>query len=85
MAVENTPNPSTPPASAVTVALSALYPHWWGSAATVRIDTVTLGNVICDVGDVELFPHGVSMPDVAPDWDAAIIPWHQITNVHKAS
>lgn len=85
MAVENTPNPSTPPPGALTVYPAALYPHWWAGATTIKIDTVSSGNVICNVGDVELFPWGVAMPDEADGWDAAIIPWHQIIDVHKNS
>lgn len=74
---------------AMTVIPVSLYPTWWGGATTVEVQTVTNGNVIAAPADVELFPHGVSVPDEPANpsgaWDAAVLPWSQIINIHKAS
>lgn len=71
---------------ATTVLLTSVYPDWWSGATTVEIMAVGGANATFDVGDVELFPHGVAFPDnVGAEWAAGIVPWNQIVNVHKAS
>jgi hypothetical protein len=64
--------------------VSPVYPSWWGDATTVEVVTVTNGSVTLDPADVELFPWGVSAA-TSGEWDAAILPWSQIVNVHQAS
>jgi hypothetical protein len=70
------------------VVLSELYPAWWGGAMTVELVTVTDGSVTLPVGDVELFNHGVATAAITVGdeaWDACVLPWSQVINVHKVS
>lgn len=75
----NTPQPTT-------VVLSSIYPAWWSDASTVEIMTTGGANATFNVGDVELFPHGVAFPaNSEASWAAGIVPWSQIVNVHQVS
>lgn len=62
-------------------------PSWWGSAVTVKIQTIASGTfAVYDKEDVEFFPYGIGVPDnTAYDWGASIIPRSYIASIIKNS
>lgn len=84
-AQQNTPNPSSPAPMPV-VYPSCLYPSWWAGASTIVIVTNHGSTPAIDVGDVEIFPWGVSFvaPPESGD-DSALYSWPEVQNLHMAS
>ena len=85
MAVQNAPNPSSP-APVPVVYPSCLYPSWWGSATTIVIDTHDGSTPEIPVGDVEIFPWGVSFVAPAESGnDNTLYSWAEVQDLHMAS